>query len=210
MISQNTVTDKLQYLLKVPFSYSLLSEEKVISHARETLADSVTPYRWEDTQLEEFVSDGIRELKVLRSDLRESDNEHIPDAFESAIANYTVYRALALDNDAQNNNGALSDKYFNLFNAQAAAVPFLFTVDELEKFTQEAVTDLIARRPELRITADNTLKENIYLDGTGRYDLPERFADAICFFAAYRAAVHSKNEIANYFLEQYQGALNTI
>jgi hypothetical protein len=210
MISQNTVTDKLQYLLKVPFSISLLSEEKVISHARESLSDTVTPYRWEDTLLEEFVSDGIRELKVLRSDLREYDNTEIPDAFESAIANYTVYRALALDNDAQNNNGALSDKYFGLFNSQAAAVPFLFTVDELEKFTQEAVTDLIARRPELRITADNTLKENIYLDGTGQYDLPERFADAICFFAAYRAAVHSKNELANYFLEQYQGALTAI
>jgi hypothetical protein len=210
MISQKTVTDKLQYLLKVPFSYSLLSEEKVISHARETLADTKTPYRWANTQLAEFVSDGIRELKVLRSDLRESDNEHIPDCFESAIANYTVYRALALDNDAQNNNGALSDKYFGLFNSQAAAVPFLFTVDELEKFTQEAVTDLIARRPELRITADNTLKENIYLDGTGQYDLPERFADAICFFAAHRAAVHSKNELANYFLEQYQGALTAI
>lgn len=208
MISQNTVTDKLQYLLKVPFSYSLLSEEKVISHARESLADTKTPYRWSDEQLAEFVSDGIRELKVLRSDLREYKNTEIPDCFESALANYVVCRALALDNDAQNNNGALSDKYFNLFNAQAAAVPFLFTVDELEEFTKEAVTDLISRRPELRIKADNTLKEDINV--SGGYDLPERFTDAICFFAAYRAAIHSKNEIANYFLEQYQGALNTI
>jgi hypothetical protein len=208
MISQNTVTDKLQYLLKVPFSYSLLSEEKVISHARETLADTVTPYRWSGTQLEEFVGDGIRELKVLRSDLREYDNTEIPDCFESAIANYVVCRALALDNDAQNNNGALSDKYFNLFNAQAAAVPFLFTVKELEQFTKEAVTDLISRRPELRIKADNTLKENINV--SGGYDLPDRFTDAICFFAAHRAAVHSKNELANYFLEQYQGALTAI
>lgn len=211
MISQNTVTDKLQYLLKVPFPISLLSDsKKVISHARESLADTKTPYRWSDEQLAEFVGDGIRELKVLRSDLREYDNTETPDCFESALANYVVCRALALDNDAQNNNGALSDKYFNLFNAQAAAVPFLFTVKELEEFTKEAVTDLISRRPELRIKADNTLKEGIYLDGTGQYDLPERFADAICFFAAYRAAIHSKNEIANYFLEQYQGALNTI
>lgn len=210
MISQNTVTDKLQYLLKVPFSISLLSESKVISHARESLADTVTPYRWAVDQLTEFVGDGIRELKVLRSDLREYENTEIPDCFESAIANYVVCRALALDNDAQNNNGALSDKYFNLFNAQAAAVPFLFTEKELEEFTKEAVTDLISRRPELRIKADNTLKEDIYLEGTGQYDLPERFTDAICFFAAYRAAMHSKNEIANYFLEQYQGALNAI
>ena len=216
IISQNTVTGRLQFLLKVPATISYLSSSNVISRARENLADTVTPYRWSVEQLAEFVSDGIRELKTLRSDLKDRTDSNIPDAtdsnipdcFESAIANYTVYRALALDNDAQNNNGALSDKYFGLFNSQAAAVPYIFTDVELQKFTQEAVTDLIARRPELRITADNTLKENINV--SGGYDLPERFTDAICFFAAYRAAIHSKNEIANYFLEQYQGALNTI
>lgn len=208
MISQSTVTDKLQYLLKVPPFDSSLLVENVIYRARENLADTVTPYRWTDEQLAEFVSGGTRELKTMRSDLKDRQNNEIPDAFESALANYTVYRALALDNDAQNNNGALSDKYYNLFLSQSAAVPFFFTIDNLGQYADEAVLDLVSRRPELRITANNTLKEQIIVDDN--YDLPERFTDAICFFAAYRAAMHSKNETANYFLEQYQGALNTI
>jgi hypothetical protein len=206
MIIQSTVIDRLQYLLKVPQQSHLLDVAEVCSRARENLADTVTPYRWSAEQLAEFVSDGAAELKTMRSDVALLDN--IPDAFSSALANYTVYRALALDNDAQNNNGALSDKYLNLFISQANSVPFFFTAEQLEKFADETVTDLIAKRPELRLSAGETLKENIKV--TDGWDLPERFADAVIFGAAGRAALHSRNDTANYFFEQYNGALRTI
>ena len=206
MIIQSTVIGRLQYLLKVPQQSNLLDVAEVSSRARENLADTVTPYRWSAEQLAEFVSDGAEELKTMRSDVALLDN--IPDAFSSAIANYTVYRALALDNDAQNNNGALSDKYLNLFISQANAVPFFFTAEQLEKFSDETVTDLIAKRPELRISAGETLKEKIKV--TDGWDLPERFADAVIFGAAGRAALHSRNDAANYFFEQYNGALKAI
>jgi hypothetical protein len=190
----------------VPQQSHLLDVTEVSSRARENLADTVTPYRWSAEQLAEFVSDGAEELKTIRSDVALLDN--IPDAFSSALANYTVYRALALDNDAQNNNGALSDKYLNLFISQANSVPFFFTAEQLEKFADETVTDLIAKRPELRLSAGETLKENIKV--TDGWDLPERFADAVIFGAAGRAALHSRNDTANYFFEQYNGALRTI
>lgn len=206
MIIQSTVIGRLQYLLKVPQQSNLLDVTEVCSRARENLADTVTPYRWSAEQLAEFVSDGAAELKTIRSDVALLDN--IPDAFSSALANYTVYRALALDNDAQNNNGALSDKYLNLFISQASAVPFFFTDEQLEKFADETVTDLIAKRPELRLSAGEALKENIKV--TDGWDLPERFADAVTFGAAGRAALHSRNDTANYFFEQYNGALKTI
>ena len=205
MISVDTATGRLQYLLKVPPADRLLDVEAVYSRARENLADTVAPYRWTDEQLAEFVDGGITELTTMRSDIARMDD--VPENFTAALANYTTYRALALDNDAQNNNGALSDKYLNLFISQTNAVPYFFTKEQFEKFIEETVTDLIAKRPELRISADNHLKEIFTI--TGDYDVPERFTDTIVFGAAGRAAVHSKNDSANYFFEQYNSGVKT-
>lgn len=212
MIFQSAVIDKLQYLLKTPSADSSLSVTTVYSRARENLADTVAPYRWTDEQLAEFVNGGTAELKNLRSDVAKLDT--VPGQFESALANYCVYRALALDNDAQNNNGALSDKYFNLFISQANAVPFFFTDAQLGQFADETVLDLTSKRTDLRISADETLKSTIKIDDADpamvKYDLPERYLDTVVFGAAGRAAVHSKNDTANYFFEQYNNSLRTI
>lgn len=211
MIFQNAVIGRLQYLLKVPPAVSSLSAEAVYSRARENLADTVAPYRWSEEQLAEFVGGGVAELKTLRSDVARLDD--VPSAFESALANYAVYRALALDNDAQNNNGALSDKYYGLFVSQLNAVPFFFTKDQLAQYADEAVLDIASKRTDLRITADGSLKEHIKLDADVEnicYDLPERYTDAIAFCAAGRAAFHSKNDSANYFFEQYNAMLRTV
>lgn len=210
MIFQSAVIDKLQYLLKIPSADSSLSVTNVYSRARENLADTVAPYRWTDEQLAEFVNGGTAELKNLRSDVAKLNA--VPGQFESALANYCVYRALALDNDAQNNNGALSDKYFNLFVSQTNAVPFIFTDAQLGQYADETVLDLVSKRTDLRIDAEENLKEHIKLDDTEiiRYDLPERYTDTIVFGAAGRAAVHSKNDSANYFFEQYNNSLRTI
>jgi hypothetical protein len=142
----------------------------------------------------------------MRSDVALLDN--VPASFEPAVTNYCVYRALALDNDAQNNNGALSDKYLNLFISQTKAVPYFFTEEQLGIFADDTVTDIISKRPELRISADGTIKENIKTaDG---WDLPDRFIDAVVSGAAGRAAAHSRDDSANYFFDQYNGALRTI
>lgn len=210
MIIRSAIVEKLHFTLKTLSPTTSITPTDVISRSRETLADTVAPYRWSDNQLEEFLDDGVTDLRTFRSDVTELAN--IPEAFASALANYVVSRAFALDNDAQNNNGQLSDKYLALFMSQAAAVPFYFTDEQLGQYADETVLDLVSKRPELRIDADGALKEKIRTvnEDSIEYDLPERFTDGIVFGAAGRAAVHAKNDAASYFFEQYNGAVKTI
>lgn len=206
MILRNTVIDKLKYLLKIPSASKSIDHSEIAQRAREILADTVTPYRWSDEQLADFANDGVSEIKTLRADVELMTD--VPYQFTSAISNYVVYRAFALDNDAQNNNGAISDKYLNIFREQSAVVKYFFTNEKLAEFADDAVDLIISRRPELRIAADGTLKTSIIADSA--YDLPERFTDVIVSGAAASAAAHSKNEMAQYFSEQFTGALQTI
>lgn len=206
MIQRNAVIERLKYLLKVPVAINRINNSTVASRARETLADTIEPYRWSDKQLATFVDDGISELKGIRSDVERLG--YAPDAFTSPVANYTVYRALAVDNDAQNNNGTLSDKYLAIFREQAAGMPYYFSDEQLAEFADKSVTLIISRRPELRISANGTIKDITADDNY--YDLPERFFQAVVDGAASFAAAHSKNEQSQYFFEQFNGALQTI
>lgn len=206
MIQRSTVIDKLNYLLKIPDATRSIEPGEIVLRAREILADTIVPYRWGDEQLSEFVNDGVSEIKNLRADVERMTS--VPHPFTSALSNYVVYRAFSIDNDAQNNNGAISDKYMNLFREQAAAIKYFFTEDDLTEFIDEAVNLIIARRPELRIAENGTLKTAIIVNS--EYDLPERFTDVIVSGAAAKAAAHSKNEMAQYFSEQFTGALQTI
>lgn len=210
MIQRDTLVNKLKFILKIPDSITKAVAEVITARARETLADTVEPFRWSQEQLNSFVASGISDLKNIRSDVEELG--YAPDAFTSALANYTVYRALALDNDAQNNNGALSDKFFTLFKQQSEEVKYFFTDSQLEDFSDQSTIDLVSLRPELRISGDGTLKAQIKTTSENMvsYDIPERFTDAIAFGAAFIAAVHSKNDNANYFREQFQGALKIV
>jgi hypothetical protein len=208
MISKNSIIERLQYLLKVPETGTTLDRDKTVSRARETLADTISPYRWSDEQLSQFLDDGVSEIKNLRSDM-DNWTGIIPDAFRQAIANYVVHRALALDNDAQNNNGALSDKFLQLFTSQAGAIPYFFTEAQLAEYTDLAVEKLIAQRTDLRIADDGSLKIEIILSGD--YDLPERFAEIIADYAAFLAAFHAKdNASAEFFINLYNGGVATL
>ena len=206
MILRNTAIDKLKYLLKIPSALKSIDHAEIVLRAREILADTITPYRWSDEQLTDFADDGVSEIKTLRADVDLLTD--VPCQFTSALSNYVVYRAFALDNDAQNNNGAISDKYLNIFREQSDAVKYFFTDEKLNEFADDAVDVIISRRPELRLAADGTLKNSIVTD-TG-YDLPERFTDVIVSGAAASAAAHAKNEMAQYFSEQFTGALQSI
>jgi hypothetical protein len=207
MIEQSAILRKLHFTLKIiPDQTAAIDMDDVITRARETLADTVAPFRWGAEQLAEFAEGGSAELKILRSDAARMNIVH--EAFTTAIANYIVYRALALDNDAQNNNGALSDKYYTLFASAASSVPYFFSESELEQFVSETITDLIAKRTDLRISDDGELKTSII--SSSAYDLPERFEDTIVYGAAGRAAIHAKNDAASYFFEQYNAGVTNL
>lgn len=206
MINRSAIIDKAKFLLKIPSGVESINAAEIITRARENLADTIEPYRWSDEQLTGFVDAGIAELKNMRSDVERM--ESTPDAFTSALANYTVYRSLAIDNDAQNNNGALSDKYMALFRDQANAVQYFFTDEHLSQFADDTVDIVIARRPELRINADGSLKPSV--TSAESFDLPTRYTDLIAHGTAARAAIHAKNEQAQYFFEQFNGALQLI
>lgn len=207
MIDRNTVVDKIKYLLKVPSDTAAINSESTIKRAREILADTIEPYRWSDEQLTEYFNDGISEIRNLRSDMTEYDQ--IPDAFQAANANYIVYRALAIDNDAQNNNGALSDKFLSLFTSQINSVKYFFTDTQIFKYADTAADYLIAGRSDLRINNDGTLKKNIITQEG--YDFPDRFIDAIAYYAAFCGAVHAnEHDRAEYFISQYKGAVSTL
>lgn len=206
MINRSTIIDRLKYLLKIPDATKVIDHLEIVARSRETLADTIEPYRWGDEQLTEFVNDGVSELKNMRADVERMVS--VPHSFTSALSNYTVYRAFAIDNDAQNNNGAISDKYMNLFREQSSAINYFFTDEQLTGFINETIDVLISRRPELRISDTGTLKSNIESDGN--YDLPAKFGDCIAHGAAGRAAYHAKNDQAQYFFEQFNGALQTI
>jgi hypothetical protein len=211
MINQSAAIDKLLFILKVPSADTPIDTDKVITHARENLADTVAPFRWSQEQLAEFVNGGLTELRVMRSDVASMPD--VPEQFTSPIANYVVCRALALDNDAQNNNGALSDKYYTFFAQQAAAVQYFFTREKLGKYLDDAVTELTSVRPDLRIADDGSLKETIRQQDQGgsvRYDLPEKFLDVIVCHAAYNACQQSSNSDVNFYLDKFQGAWKTI
>jgi hypothetical protein len=154
-------------VLRPPAAGAALANSSVTSRAREVLSDTVPPFRWSDKQLAEFVSDGLRELKTIRDDIGDT----VPDNFESAIANYTVYRALALDNDAQNNNGALSDKYLNLFISQVQTVRRFFSESKIGDLVNEGIKQLMSMRSDL----------------TSAADVPEEFSDALADYALARA-----------------------
>lgn len=208
MISKTSTIEKLRYILKVPETGTALDSSKTISRARETLADTIAPYRWSDEQLSQFLDDGIAEIKNLRSDM---DNwlGVIPDAFRQALANYIVHRALALDNDAQNNNGALSDKFLQLFTSQAGAIKHFFTDSQLEEYADLAVEKLIAQRTDLRIGDNGELKTEIIL--ADKYDLPERFTEVIADYAAFLASFHAKdNAGAEFFVNLYNQGVATL
>jgi hypothetical protein len=211
MINQSAVIGKLHFTLKIPTDTTSINTNEVISRARENLADTVPPFRWSDEQLAEFADGGMIELHNMRSDLDRMDA--VPKAFTSPLANYVVYRALALDNDMQNNNGALSDKYLNLFIQQTAAIQYFFTDEQLGEYVDAAVLDLASVRPDLRIADGNILKEKIRIvnnDKSISYDLPERYTDALTYHAAANACQHSKNDAMNFYFEKYQGAWKTV
>lgn len=206
MIQRSTIVDKLKYLLKIPDATRNIEPGEIVLRAREILADTIVPYRWGDEQLSEFINDGVSEIKNLRADVERMTA--IPHSFTSALSNYAVYRAFSIDNDAQNNNGAISDKYMNLFREQASAIKYFFTEEDLTEFIAEAVNLIIARRPELRIAADGSLKTEIIVNED--YDLPERFTDVIVDGAGAKAAAHSKNEMAQYYSDKFAQGLQTI
>jgi hypothetical protein len=210
MINQSAAIGKLHFILKTPVSTPPADTKEITSRARENLADTVPPFRWSQEQLAEFVGGGMAELRNMRSDLKEI--EDVPEIFSPALANYVTYRALALDNDAQNNNGALSDKYFSLFISQVSAIPYIFTDERLGKYLDTAASLLVSLRPDLRIGDGGKIKENIRIagdDGKVSYDLPERFADVIIYSAAADASQQGASDMANYFSDKFQGAWRT-
>lgn len=207
MIPLSTLAAHVRELLKAPDEYPAIVPASAIARARELLADTIAPYRWSDSQLIGYSDDGLTELAKIRSDVAESGAST---AYTAALANYITYRALALDNDAQNNNGALSDKFFNLFTSLSAATPYYFTDAQLTAYLKEAARQLAALRPELRLDDEGTVMNDLYIEATATtpagFSVPDRFGDALAFFAAYRGAVHSKNDLANYFVEQFNSA----
>ena len=203
MIDLSTLAAHVRELLKALDEYPAIVSADAISRARELLADTVAPYRWSDAPLTGYFGDGLTELKKLRSDVAVSGAST---AYTAALANYITYRALALDNDAQNNNGALSDKFFNLFTTLSAAAPYYFTDAQIADYLKESARQMAAMRPELRVNASGEVVTDFYNETAAGFDLPDRFADALAFFAAYRGAVHSKNDLANYFIEQFNSA----
>lgn len=206
MILLSDLVAKVRELLKVPGTRAAFVNADAVSRARELLADTTAPYRWSDTQLTAFCGDGLTELAKIRSDVATSGAST---EYTAAVANYIVYRALALDNDAQNNNGALSDKFFNLFTTLTSATPYYFTEAQITAYLKEASRQLATLRPELRIGDDGVMTD-LYVEATATspagFSVPVRFGDALAFFAAYRGAVHSKNDLANYFVEQFNSA----
>lgn len=210
MIDRNTIVEQVKFLLKSPVDSTELKTENVVSRAREILADTIEPYRWSNEQLEKFAGDGVLELRKIRSDVDNSGT--VTTLFLSALANYCVYRALALDNDAQNNNGALSDKFFNAFVSLANSAPYKFDAEKLGSFANKALDELIAKRSDLRIAENGEVKSSVIvsIDKRPFFDIPDRFADAVAHLAAYYAALHSKNDAAQYFLEQFQEAVSAL
>lgn len=203
MIPLSTLAAHVRELLKAPDAYPAISPADSVARARELLADTVAPYRWGDDQLAEYAGDGLTELAKLRSDVAVSGAST---AYTAALANYITSRALALDNDAQNNNGALSDKFFNLFTSLSGAAPYYFTDAQITDYLKEAARQLGTLRPELRVNASGEVVTDFYNETASGFNLPDRFADALDFFAAYRGAVYSKNDLANYFIEQFNSA----
>lgn len=208
MIQKTTVIAKVKYLLKVPETDSALDTSNTISRAREILADTIAPYRWSDEQLSNYLNDGISEIKNMRSDM-DGWSGDIPDAFQSANVNYIVYRALALDNDAQNNNGALSDKFFAIFSSQVNAIKYFFTDLQISRYADDAAVYLVSSRSDLRLNSDGTLKKDIITNE--RYDFPDRFIDALAYYAAFCGAIHANmDKDAEYMINQYKGAVSTL
>jgi hypothetical protein len=208
MIDRNTVVEKIKYLLKVPAVSEAIDRSKTVLRARELLADTIEPYRWSDAQLTEYFNDGISEIKNMRSDM-DGWSGDIPDAFQSANVNYIVYRALALDNDAQNNNGALSDKFFTIFSSQVNAIKYFFTDLQISKYADDAAAYLVSSRSDLRLNSDGTLKKDVITNE--RYDFPDRFIDALAYYAAFCGAIHANmDKDAEYMINQYKGAVSTL
>lgn len=206
MINRSNVIKNVRFLLKTPTVKIPLEETETVSKAREILADTASPYRWSDTSLLAYLNDGIYELKKRRPDVDALG--YATQLYSAPLVNYIVYRALALDNDAQNNNGALSDKFFALFVNGAAEVVFDFSDDTLGEYCDDAVKMIIALRPDLRIDNNGALIDDVFTNGG--YLLPERFADAIAFYAARQGALHSANSMAELFDAQFKNQIGTV
>ncbi|OGV36145.1 MAG: hypothetical protein A2020_12130 [Lentisphaerae bacterium GWF2_45_14] len=87
----------------------------IITAARHGLADSVAPYRWEDSLMLLYLNDSIREIREKRADARMNDegdedggfteltaiSETIPirDEFKSPMIDFLLFRCFENDSD---------------------------------------------------------------------------------------------------------------
>ena len=182
MFTSQSVINLLKIRLKSAVNTVELSNTVVVSRTREILADTVQPYRWIDTQINGFISDGLIELAKMRSDIARNGNKPITSDFEAALSYYAASRALALDNDLQNNNGALSDKLFKMFVELTDVAPYFFEDELLNDYISNAVNLLISIRPDLKLGADGKIIDPMISDG--KISLPVQFQPAIVEYAA--------------------------
>ncbi len=67
----------------------------VIGRVRNLINDTVSPYRWEDTVLLDWINDGVRDVRRLRPDAKFDSNANVV-AYSSASATGDT---LILDNE---------------------------------------------------------------------------------------------------------------
>ena len=172
---------KRAQLLLADLSHSVpfLERSIVLEQARELLADSIEPYRWPDDQLIRFYDQGLLEVDKLRNDI--AGTSDVTGDFAAALGCYVASRAVAQDNDYQQNNGALSEKLFSRFVELTMAAPFHWQSSDLEEYAGQGIEEI------------RKLRNDIGMEGT----VTVEFTEALGYYIASRAFNLDHDQKAN-------------
>ena len=184
-IVKSEVLDSVKIKLQARQS-SLLNPSSVISNVRESLGDTVAPYRWSDSSLDSFLQLGIDDIKQRRD-----DSGTVSDSFAPALYFYVLARAYDADSGISDNNTALSQINDKRYLENLNSVLYFYSDSTLNDAIDEGIVDIKQKRSDANYSyAGSVLASS---------QLRDSFFPALCFYVLARA--YSDNNV-NFSQEQ--------
>ena len=163
---------------------STINQTEVLKQIRYNLDDSVLPYRWSDADLKSYMSAGIRDILLKRSDCAKKNTTMIRDKFSSALVAYAT--ASAFEHEAEDKNDAeRRNFYWEKYQAELKAVPFRWETETLVEFAASGLREIIRRRVDCRSVI------NVGVSSSSTITISDKFENALIHYILSRALEES-------------------
>lgn len=184
-------------LLSSPVSeaaFVLIILSTIFDKVRESLSDTVEPYRWNN--LDGWGQQGIGDIKQKRIDASYAYNgtvlaaSEIRDSFASALYHYVLARAYDKDAGISGNNLSLSQENDKHYLDILGSVSYFYPATILLDGINNGIQAIIRYRPDVLLTGTGLMRDPELIKVVDdNIDLDAGFKNALINYCAYEAVL---------------------